>query len=88
MSDVRSDVPMNKSAHICATINALLEVMPEQGPLKRLHDKVFYTAPELLDNVWLQVYNLLITQPAVTEARVIWNAACKANISSNCMHTT
>jgi len=66
----------DKNAHICATINALLEVMPDKAPLMRMHDKVFYTAPELLDNVWLQIYEFLLAQPVVPEAQAIWNAAC------------
>ena len=73
---MRADVPISKSTHICATIKALQAVMPEQATLKKIHDKVFYTAPELLDNVWLQVYDFLIELPAVPEAQAIWNSAC------------
>jgi hypothetical protein len=70
-------MPMSdKSARIRATIKALQEVMPEQATLRRLHDKVLYTAPELLDSVWLQIYEFLLAQPVVPEAQAIWNAAC------------
>jgi len=68
--------PVSKSAYICAQIKALEAVVPGAG-LGRLHDKVVYTAPEMLDNVWLQVYDALLAHPVVPEARDIWNSACR-----------
>lgn len=67
---------LSKGAYICDRLKALEEVMPNVG-LGRLHDKVVYTAPELLDNLWLQVYDVLLAHPVVPEAQEIWNAACR-----------
>ena len=68
--------PVSKGAYICAQIEALEEVLPGAG-LRRLHEKVHYTAPEMLDTLWLEVYAVLMAHPVVPEARDIWNAACR-----------
>lgn len=68
---------LSKGAYISGRIKALEEVMPDVG-LGRLYEKVNYTAPELLDNVWLQVYNVLLAHPVVPEAHEIWNDACRS----------
>ena len=62
---------------------ALKEAMPpvHAAKMTSLHDKVLYTAPELLGSLWKRLYDTVVEEAAVDEpwvehARAIWNQAC------------
>lgn len=75
---------MNRAQNILDVLRQLLEIVPpELAPrFKRIHDKIDYTAPELIPTLWQQTYDLLLSvtpvKPAGTwaeNARDVWNKA-------------
>lgn len=51
-----------RSANIATTINSLIEQVPPNGDSSKLNSllkKVFYMAPEICDQAWVTLYNIL-----------------------------
>jgi len=73
----------SKQAHIETTLKQLISTTPAlQAPLERILDSLYYSAPELMDNMWLRIQDVLIqetrnTPPWTNEAHEIWKAACQ-----------
>lgn len=74
---------VSKRVHISNTMQALTQAGVPGMP--KVMDSIEYTAPELMNNVWISIYHHLVAQtpagdhpPWVAEAQQIWNDACKA----------
>ena len=75
----------SKREHIDKTLEILCATVPASAGLglEKCKESLPYTAPELLDNLWLRIYTLLTSGAKsspiwATQARDIWNTAVKA----------
>jgi hypothetical protein len=76
--DVALDVAKRK--FVQQTLEQLETAAPEgrtKNGLQHLITKLGYTAPELMDNSWVDLYDYLVNQGELEELQTIWNTAAK-----------
>jgi hypothetical protein len=72
----------SKRKHIDKTLELLCAAVPASAGLglERCKESLPYTAPELLDSLWLRIYTILTSRSGgspvwANQARDIWNKA-------------
>jgi len=75
----RSTADISKHDHISNTLKALQSVRRDDiqhRAFDRYLDKLSYTAPELMDSIWLEIHNYLSEEaPGDAPLQLIWNSA-------------